>query len=84
MADLHFKQSIMNINIQMFDKKTGDLIAKRSANYALNFVTRNDSGFECIMKWVQSCVRGVRLTEHKEIELRISFDEKYEQLPLFV
>lgn len=67
----------------MFDKRTGCLIAKRSSNYALNFGVRNDSGFECIMNWVKSCVRGVRLTEHKEIELRITFDEKYDQLPLF-
>lgn len=73
----------MNINIEMLDSQTGKTIAKRSANYALNFGTRNDSGFECIMKWVQSCVRGVRLTEHKEIELRVRFDEKYEQIPLF-
>ena len=73
----------MNINIEMLDPQSGNIIAKRSANYALNFGTRNDSGYECIMNWVKSCVRGVRLDKYKEIELRVRFDEKYEQMPLF-
>ena len=40
----------------MLDPQSGNIIAKRSANYALNFGTRNDSGYECIMNWVKSCV----------------------------
>ena len=38
-----------------------------------NLQTRNDAGFTKIMEWAQSCVKGVRTSDHKCIELRVAF-----------
>lgn len=65
----------MDIQIDMIDKQTGEIIAKKVGNYVLNFAVKNDSGFAFLHRWCESAVRGVRLTEHKEIMLQISFSE---------
>lgn len=64
----------------MIDTDTGEILASKYANYALNFGYKKDSGFVMIMNWVHSCVRGIRTTEHKNIELRIGFCEEKESL----
>ena len=61
----------MNLEFQMIDIQTGEILARSKKTYACNFAVSNDAGFRTMMQWCQSCVRGVRKTEHKEIELRI-------------
>lgn len=70
----------MNIRLQMIDTDTGEILATKYANYALNFGLKNDAGFILIMNWVHSCVRGIRTTEHKNIELRVGFCNEKEEL----
>lgn len=70
----------MNLRLQMVDTDTGELLAHKYCNYALNFSTKNDAGFILIMNWVQSCVRGVRTTDHQNIQLQIQFCEEKESL----
>lgn len=65
----------MNLDFQIIDVQTGEILARSKRTYACNFATSNDVGFRTMMQWCQSCVRGVRKTEHKELELRIYFGE---------
>ena len=69
----------MNLEFQMIDVQTGEIIARSKKTFACNFAVSNDAGFRTMMQWCQSAVRGVRKTEHKELELRIYFGE---DLPL--
>ena len=69
----------MNLEFQMIDVRTGEIIARSKKTFACNFATSNDAGFRTMMLWCQSAVRGVRKTDHKELELRIYFGE---DLPL--
>ena len=66
----------------MVDTDTGEILATKYSNYALNFATKNDAGFTMIMRWVQSCVRGIRNAGHNGIELKIYFCEEKECLSL--
>lgn len=70
----------MNIRLQMIDTDTGEILATKCCNYVLSFATRNDSGFKLIMNWIHSCVRGVRISDHKSIELRVHFEQEKESL----
>ena len=72
----------MNVRVQMVDTDTGEILGTKYSNYALNFNTKNDAGFIMIMKWVQSCVRGIRVAHHNSIELRVHFCEEKESLNL--
>lgn len=77
------KRYKMNLYIDMIDTTTGALIARKTANYVMNFAVKNDSGFAMIQRWCESAVRGVRMTEHKDITLNIRFNEEKESMPLF-
>lgn len=70
----------MNLSVEMIDMNTGEVLGRKSANYVLNFATKNDAGFVFLMRWLQSCVRGVRLSDHKDIQLRVSFHDDKESL----
>lgn len=72
----------MNLKLTMIDVDTGEILAHKYHNYVCSFLTPKDAGFTRIMEWVQSCVKGVRTTEHKKIELRIGFCEEIE--PRFI
>lgn len=64
----------------MVDTQTGEIIARNNKNLTFNFNTKNDAGFRTCLEWCMSAVRGVRLTEHKNIEVRFHFaDDK--QIP---
>lgn len=65
----------MDLQIEMIDKQTGEVLAKKCRDYALNFAVKNDSGFAYLHRWLESCVRGVRCSEHRQIQLRIDFSE---------
>lgn len=65
----------MNLKFQMIDTDTGEILAHKYHNFVCSFCTKNDAGFTRIMEWAQSCVKGVRCSEHKSIELRIGFCE---------
>lgn len=70
----------MNVRVQMIDTDTGEILGTKYACYALNFETKFDKGFEFLMRWLQSSVRGVRVARHKGIELRVHFSEEKESL----
>ena len=70
----------MNVRLQMIDTDTGEILATKYANYAFNFAYKGDVGFTTIINWAHSCVRGIRNTEHKNIELRVGFCEEKEEL----
>lgn len=65
----------------MIDTDTGEVVARKSVNYACNFATKNDAGFRTCMEWIMSCVRGVRTPSinHQSLQLRIDF---YDDTPL--
>lgn len=65
----------MNLEFTMVDVKTGEIFARSKKTFACNFAVSNDAGFRTMMQWCQSAVRGVRKSDHKEIELRIYFGE---------
>lgn len=67
----------MNFYVEMADKDTGELLYRNKATYACNFVS-NDTGRKFISKIIDSCLRGVRQSEHKNINLSISFCEPKE------
>lgn len=67
----------------MVDVDTGEVLAMSSKSFAMNFNTKNDAGFRTCMEWCMSCVRGLRNTNHKNLELRIGFLSENKQLPLF-
>lgn len=66
----------MILNLKLVDTDTGEIISNICKDYACNFSTKNDAGFRFLMEWCMCAVRGVRMTEHKHIELRIHFSEK--------
>lgn len=68
----------MNLKFTMIDVETGEILAHKYHNLTCNFQTKNDAGFTKIMEWAQSCVKGVRTSEHKKIELRIGFQDEIE------
>lgn len=68
----------MNIKLSMVDVETGEILAHKYHNLACNLQTRNDAGFTKIMEWAQSCVKGVRTSDHKCIELRVAFSDEIE------
>ena len=70
----------MIIVLKMIDTQTGEILAESSKSFVLNFHCSNDAGFACIKRWIESCVRGVRTTNHKNIELRTHFSEE-KQIP---
>lgn len=59
----------------MIDTDTGEVLCTCYKDYAMNFATKNDAGFRTLVEWCRSAVRGVRTTEHKNIELRFHFSE---------
>lgn len=75
----------MNLAFLMVDTDTGEVVARKSCNYACSFATKNDAGFRTCMEWIHSCVRGVRTPSinHRSLELRIHFfdDEPLPELP---
>ena len=73
----------MNLRFQMVDTDTGEILGTSFKNYVLNFADKNDVGFRRCLEWCMSCVRGVRTTEHKNIELKIYFGEERSPLPIF-
>ena len=68
----------MNLKLQMIDIDTGEILAHKYHNLVCSFATRGDAGFTKILEWAQSCVKGVRTSEHKHIELRVGFSEEIE------
>lgn len=66
----------------MVDVDTGEILATRYKDFAMNFATKSDAGFRTCVEWCMSAVRGVRTTEHKNIELRIGFQEEKTSLSL--
>lgn len=64
----------MNFYIEMADKDTGELLYRRQCNYACNFIS-GDTGRKFLVSVIDSCLRGVRSSEHKQINLNISFSE---------
>lgn len=72
----------MNMRFQMVDTSTGEIICTSYKDFACNFATKNDAGFRTCMEWCMSAVRGVRTTDHRNIELRIHFAEEQGSLPL--
>ena len=66
----------------MIDIDTGEILATRYSNYACNFADKKDVGFSKILAWAQSCVRGVRTSNHENIELRVGFCK--EKAPQFL
>lgn len=73
----------MNLRFQMVDTDTGEILATSYKNYILNFCDKKDVGFTRCLEWCMSAVRGVRTTEHKNIELRIFFGSEKKPLSLF-
>ena len=75
MIDVHPIKIVycMNLRFQMVDTDTGEILAHRYENLACNIGAPNDVGFKKIVDWAASCIRGVRTTEHKNIELRVGF-----------
>lgn len=73
----------MNLRFQMVDTDTGEILATSYNNYILNFYDKKDVGFRRCLEWCMSAVRGVRTTEHKNIELRVFFGEEKKPLSLF-
>ena len=73
----------MNLRFQMVDTDTGEILGTSYKNYALNFADKNDVGFRRCLEWCMSCVRGIRSTDHKNIELKIFFGEEKVPLSLF-
>ena len=57
----------------MVDTDTGEILAHRYANYVLNFNSPDDAGFKTLLSWCQSCVRGIRIKGHKNLDLNIHF-----------
>lgn len=70
------------MRFQMVDTSTGEIICTSYKDFACNFAVSNDAGFRTCMEWCMSAVRGVRTTDHKNIELRIHFAEEQGFLPL--
>lgn len=70
----------MNVHVDMIDMETGEILGRRSANYAFNFGVKDDAGFSFLLSWIQSCVRGIRVAKKNDLQLRIHFtDEKQPQ-----
>lgn len=83
MFDLHLLICfVMNLRFEMIDIDTGEILAHRYENLACNIGLKNDVGFSKINSWAASCIRGVRSSEHENIELRISFCK--EKAPSFL
>ena len=73
----------MNLRFQMIDTDTGEILGTSYKNYALNFADKKDTGFIRCLEWCMSAVRGIRSTEHKNIEVRIFFGTEKQPLSLF-
>lgn len=73
----------MNLRFQMVDTDTGEILGISYKNYALNFADKNDVGFRRCLEWCMSAVRGVRVSEHKNIELMIFFGAEKQPLSFF-
>lgn len=73
----------MNLRFQMIDTDTGEILGTSYKNYALNFADKKDTGFLRCLEWCMSAVRGIRSTQHKNIEVRIFFGEEVKPLSLF-
>lgn len=67
----------------MVDTDTGEILATSYKNYILNFNDKKDVGFIRCLEWCMSAVRGVRTTDHKNIELCILFGSEKKPLSLF-
>lgn len=70
----------MNLTLTMVDTETGEILARNNKNLTFNFNTKTDAGFRTCLEWCMSAVRGVRNTEHKNIEVRFHFAED-KQIP---
>lgn len=66
----------------MVDTDTGEILGTSYKNYVLNFADKKDTGFIRCLEWCMSAVRGVRNSEHKNIEVRIFFGEEKQPLSL--
>ncbi len=66
----------------MIDTDTGEILATRYANYSMNFGTKTDKGFLFCLRWINSALRGIRLNNRKNIELRFGFNEDIDALAL--
>ena len=76
LVDLH----LMIVTFTMIDTDSGEILARNTKNYVLNFSTANDAGFACIKRWIESSIRGIRCAGHHNIELRTHFS-KEKQIP---
>lgn len=65
----------MICNIKMVDTDTGEIIACTSVNYVFNLSMPKDAGFACLRRWLESCVKGTRVSEHHNMTLQFSFSE---------
>ena len=73
----------MNVRIRMTDTQTGEILAQANHNYVFNFGLRSDAGFLCVLRWIQSAIRGVRLLKHGSIEVSFIFDREIAGSSLF-
>ena len=64
----------MLLEIQMVDTDTGEVLYRRQAVYACQFVS-NDAAFKLMHNVCESAVRGIRYDKAKSIELKIRFCE---------
>lgn len=72
-----------NINLKMVDCDTGEILGSTSKSYVLDFGVPQDAGFKFLKRWYESALRGIRLTEHKSIEVRVHFQEDVKLPNLF-
>lgn len=63
----------MQLLLEMRDKETDELLAHRYCEYELNFSNKDDRGFQTLVSWCRSAVRGIRLKNMQAIELRFLF-----------
>ena len=73
----------MNLKLEMFDLETNERLAHRYCQYELNFDNKDDRGFQTLVSWCRSCVRGIRIKHMAAIELRIQFLDDVTQEDLF-
>lgn len=64
----------MLLEIQMVDTDTGEVLYRRQAVYACQFL-KNDTAFKLMHNVCESAVRGIRYKKCNSIELKIRFCE---------
>ena len=73
----------MQLLLEMRDKETDELLAHRYCEYELNFDNKDDRGFQTLVSWCRSAVRGIRVKNMQAIELRFLFQSNRDQPDLF-